>query len=174
VVVALVLPRSLELIIALGAIARAGAAYLPLDCDNPRERLRLILDESQSACVLTLGELTGRVPTSVEHLILNSPALRRDLEELSGERLDPEVELLAPQNPLDASYVLYTSGSTGRPKGVVVPQRGILNRLRWMQSEYALVPNDKVLQKTPASFDVSVWEFFWPLLEGATLVVARL
>ena len=70
------------------------------------------------------------------------------------------------------AYVIYTSGSTGRPKGVVVPHAGIVNRLLWTQHEYGLTADDRVLQKTPASFDVSVWEFFWPLLAGATLVVA--
>ncbi len=78
-----------------------------------------------------------------------------------------------PVRPDNCAYVIYTSGSTGRPKGVQVPHRGIRNRLLWMQDTYRLTSADRVLQKTPASFDVSVWEFFWPLLAGATLVVAR-
>ncbi|GAA3036954.1 hypothetical protein GCM10020000_13330 [Streptomyces olivoverticillatus] len=77
---------------------------------------------------------------------------------------------LAPDHP---AYVIYTSGSTGQPKGVAVPHRGIVNRLAWMQGQYGLTTEDRVLQKTPFTFDVSVWEFFWPILQGATLVVAR-
>ena len=76
-------------------------------------------------------------------------------------------------SPLDAAYVIFTSGSTGVPKGVVVPHAGIVNRLLWMQAEYGLEPGERVLQKTPFGFDVSVWEFFWPLLAGACLVLAR-
>ncbi|KOU24056.1 AMP-binding protein, partial [Streptomyces sp. WM6368] len=71
------------------------------------------------------------------------------------------------------AYVIFTSGSTGRPKGVLVEHEAIVNRLRWMQGAYTLRPGDRVLQKTPASFDVSVWEFFWPLAEGVPLVIAR-
>ncbi|MEE1742829.1 AMP-binding protein, partial [Streptomyces sp. JV184] len=75
-----------------------------------------------------------------------------------------------PEHP---AYVIYTSGSTGRPKGVVVAHEGVVNRLAWMQEDYGLGASDRVLQKTPVGFDVSVWEFFWPLTAGATLVVAR-
>ncbi|MHA5055178.1 AMP-binding protein, partial [Streptomyces sp. SD15] len=82
-------------------------------------------------------------------------------------------ELPRSYDPRHPAYVIYTSGSTGRPKGVVVPQAGIVNRLLWMQDTYRLTPADRVLQKTPSSFDVSVWEFFWPLITGATLVLAR-
>ncbi|KJY40518.1 hypothetical protein VR41_14940, partial [Streptomyces sp. NRRL B-1568] len=78
--------------------------------------------------------------------------------------------VLLPSHP---AYVIYTSGSTGRPKGVAVPHEGVVNRLAWMQGEFGLGASDRVLQKTPFGFDVSVWEFFWPLVEGAVLVVAR-
>ena len=80
--------------------------------------------------------------------------------------------LAVARDPSQLAYVIYTSGSTGRPKGVMIDQAGIVNRLRWMQAEYQLTRNDRVLQKTPYSFDVSVWEFFWPLLSGARLCVA--
>ncbi|PLW73349.1 non-ribosomal peptide synthetase, partial [Streptomyces sp. DJ] len=96
------------------------------------------------------------------------PALRRELE-AAHPACDPP-RALTPHHP---AYVIYTSGSTGRPKGVVVPHGAIDNRLRWMQAEYGLAGDDRVLQKTPSGFDVSVWEFFWPLREGATLVLAR-
>src|SRR5262249_3519263 len=91
----------------------------------------------------------------------------------------PRISAYADHNPDvqvsgdNIAYVIYTSGSTGKPKGVAVPHRGLLNRLQWMQAQYRLEASDSVLQKTPYSFDVSVWEFFWPLMSGASLVVAR-
>ncbi|RAS65119.1 amino acid adenylation domain-containing protein [Lentzea atacamensis] len=137
------LDRSLELIVALHAVQRAGAAYLPLDPSYPADRLAMMVEDAQPVVVLEPGLLDG-----------------------------PSAEVVAPR-PGDAAYVIYTSGSTGRPKGVVVSHRAIVNRLLWMQDEYGLTAEDRVLQKTPSSFDVSVWEFFWPLITGATLVVAK-
>ncbi|WP_112265612.1 non-ribosomal peptide synthetase [Lentzea terrae] len=142
-VVGVRLDRSLELIVALYAIQRAGAAYLPLDPSYPADRLAMMVEDAQPVVVLEPGLLDG-----------------------------PTAEVVAPA-PGDAAYVIYTSGSTGRPKGVVVSHRAIVNRLLWMQDEYGLTAEDRVLQKTPSSFDVSVWEFFWPLITGATLVVAK-
>ncbi|MDX3658020.1 amino acid adenylation domain-containing protein [Streptomyces sp. ID05-26A] len=137
------LDRSLDLIVALYAIQRAGAAYLPLDPSYPADRLAMMIEDAQPVVVLEPGLLDG-----------------------------PTADVVAPA-PGDAAYVIYTSGSTGRPKGVVVSHRAIVNRLLWMQDEYGLTADDRVLQKTPSSFDVSVWEFFWPLITGATLVVAK-
>ena len=104
--------------------------------------------------------------------MLDDPALVEELAGLDGTDVtDAErPAALVPQHP---AYVIYTSGSTGRPKGVAVPHGGVVNRLAWMQGEYGLGAGDRVLQKTPFGFDVSVWEFFWPLLQGAVLVVAR-
>ncbi|MFI9453762.1 non-ribosomal peptide synthase/polyketide synthase [Amycolatopsis sp. NPDC052450] len=145
-VVAVSLPRSIDLVVALYAVHKAGAAYLPLDTDYPADRLAFMLDDASPTVVLdTLPDLDGY---SVENL---------------GRVVDPS----------SPAYVIYTSGSTGRPKGAVVPHSGIVNRLLWMQDEYGLAADDRVLQKTPSSFDVSVWEFFWPLITGATLVVAK-
>ncbi|WP_341865671.1 amino acid adenylation domain-containing protein [Amycolatopsis regifaucium] len=145
-VVAVSLPRSLDLVVALYAVHKAGGAYLPLDTDYPADRLAFMLEDAAPAVVLdTLPDLDG----------------------YSGENLGRVVD---PKSP---AYVIYTSGSTGRPKGVVVPHSGIVNRLLWMRDEYGLTADDRVLQKTPSSFDVSVWEFFWPLITGATLVVAK-
>ncbi|GGM99195.1 hypothetical protein GCM10011609_41840 [Lentzea pudingi] len=137
------LDRSFELIIALHAVQRAGAAYLPLDPSYPADRLAMMIEDAQPVVVLEPGLLDG--PTA---------PVRRP-------------------TPRDTAYVIYTSGSTGRPKGVVVSQRSIVNHLLWMQAEYQLTADDRVLQKTPSSFDISVWEFFWPLLTGAVLVVAK-
>ncbi len=142
--VAVALPRSVDLVVALLAVHRAGGAYLPLDADQPRERLALMLEEARPVCVIEDALPQG-----------------------------PEGELPSVYDPWSPAYVIYTSGSTGRPKGVVVPHEGIVNRLLWMQDAYGLGSEDRVLQKTPSGFDVSVWEFFWPLITGATLVVAR-
>ncbi|MBM7788492.1 non-ribosomal peptide synthetase [Tenggerimyces flavus] len=145
--VAVSIPRSLELVVALYAIHRAGAAYLPVDPDYPAERVAFMLDDARPACVLALADV-----------------------DLADDGEPYCVEDLAPSSP---AYVIYTSGSTGKPKGVVNTHAGIVNRLLWMQSAYGLEPGERVLQKTPSSFDVSVWEFFWPLLVGATLVIAK-
>ncbi|WP_051760109.1 non-ribosomal peptide synthetase [Herbidospora cretacea] len=142
--VAVSLPRSVELVTALYAVQRAGAAYLPLDPDLPEERRAYMLAEAKPVLVVD-----GPLPTG------------------------PHGDLPTAYPGKSPAYVIYTSGSTGRPKGVVVPHEGIANRLQWMQAEYGLTAGDRVLQKTPASFDVSVWEFFWPLITGAALVVAR-
>ncbi|NYT94925.1 non-ribosomal peptide synthetase [Salinispora sp. H7-4] len=147
-VVGVCLPRSLELVVALLAVQKAGGAYLPLDPDHPAERLRYLREDSGA---------TAMIDTDTFAALAGCPTV------------DPGVAV-RPEHP---AYVIYTSGSTGRPKGVVVEHRGIVNRLRWMQHAYGLAATDRVLQKTPASFDVSVWELFWPLITGATLVVAR-
>nr|WP_107488033.1 non-ribosomal peptide synthetase [Streptomyces sp. LUP47B] len=145
-VIAVTLPRGLDLVVALLGVLRSGAAYLPVDPGYPPERVAFMLDDA--APLLTLD----RLPDTAGLPVAQSP------------------QSLRPHHP---AYVIYTSGSTGRPKGVVVPHRGIVNRLLWMQDTYRLGADDRVLQKTPASFDVSVWEFFWPLITGAGLVVAR-
>ncbi|HVR99985.1 MAG TPA: amino acid adenylation domain-containing protein, partial [Thermoanaerobaculia bacterium] len=137
--------RSLEMIVALLGILKAGAAYVPLDPSYPEERLALLAASSGARVVLTA----------------------ESWQEI-GEGKD--AARVAEGN---LAYVIYTSGSTGTPKGVMVPHRGIVNRLLWMQEAYGLTPGDRVLQKTPFSFDVSVWEFFWPLLVGSRLVFAR-
>ncbi|GIM89169.1 hypothetical protein Ato02nite_009620 [Paractinoplanes toevensis] len=142
-IVAVAIPRSIDLVVALYAVHRAGAAYLPIDPSHPRERNDYLLADSGATVLLTSA--------ATDH----QPVAPVDI-------------------PADAAaYVIYTSGSTGRPKGVVVSHRSIVNRLRWMQHEYRLELGERVLQKTPAGFDVSVWEFFWPLIAGGTLVVAR-
>ncbi|HBL31159.1 MAG TPA: non-ribosomal peptide synthetase, partial [Acidobacteria bacterium] len=158
--------RSLDLLVALLATLKAGAAYVPLDPDHPAERLAYMLTDSRPAVLLVQERLLASLPR------WNGPTVC--LEEAAG--------LLAAERPenledgFDGSrlaYVLYTSGSTGRPKGAMVHHRGIVNRLLWMQEAYRLTPGDTVLQKTPFSFDVSVWELFWPLLAGARLAFAR-
>ncbi|MBB5937401.1 non-ribosomal peptide synthetase [Streptomyces zagrosensis] len=168
VLAAVALPRSVDLVVALLAVLKAGGAYLPLDPDYPAERLAYMLDDAKPVCVLTNEATSGALPaTELPILVLDDPQLRAELATKPGT--DPG-RALTPHHP---AYVIYTSGSTGRPKGVVVPHSAIDNRLRWMQDTYRLTPDDRVLQKTPSGFDVSVWEFFWALREGATLVVAE-
>ncbi|MFJ1915388.1 amino acid adenylation domain-containing protein [Streptomyces sp. NPDC088147] len=162
-IVALALPRSPELVVALLAVLKTGAAYLPLDPGHPAERLGLLLDEARPVAVVTPpGDGGDTLP----------PGLPRIPVDANGPADGPAPWRTAGLLPDHPAYLLYTSGSTGRPKGVLVPHRGIVNRLRWMQHAYGLTADDRVLQKTPAGFDVSVWEFLWPLAEGAQLVLA--
>ncbi|GAA4823433.1 amino acid adenylation domain-containing protein [Streptomyces ziwulingensis] len=162
-VVGVSVPRSVELVVTLLAVLKAGAAYLPLDPDYPAGRLAYMLTDAAPVCAVT--DRADRLPGDTGTALVVLDGL-----DLSGHSWTDPARALTPAHP---AYVIYTSGSTGRPKGVVVPHRAIDNRLRWMQAEYRLTPADRVLQKTPSSFDVSVWEFFWPLREGAALVVAE-
>ncbi|GIH26476.1 hypothetical protein Aph01nite_47860 [Acrocarpospora phusangensis] len=162
-VVAVRLDRSLELVVALVAVLKSGAAYLPVEPDAPADRVRDMLAEAAPVRVLD-GDRVRELPAKTTPVGVEAAPVGV----LGGRTVQPD-----PADPADAAYVIYTSGSTGRPKGVVVPHEAIVNRLRWMQAEYGLGPDDRVLQKTPAGFDVSVWEFFWPLVTGATLVLAR-
>ncbi|WP_426144005.1 amino acid adenylation domain-containing protein, partial [Pseudomonas sp. DWP3-1-2] len=162
--VAISAERSVELVVALLGVIKAGGAYLPLDPDHPRERLQGMLADSGSPLLLTqthlLDKWSGDAGVPV-HALERLP--------LDGQlHTAPTVEI----GPENLVYCLYTSGSTGKPKAVGNRHAGLLNRLQWMQAEYGLTAADRVLQKTPYSFDVSVWEFFWPLLSGATLVMA--
>jgi len=157
--------RSTELIVGLLGIMKAGAAYLPLDPDYPQERLSILAKDAGLRWILVQPECADVLPPSNAQLI----RLDRQLSEFVLSSADNPVINVAPDQ---LAYVLYTSGSTGRPKAVGVPHKGLLNRLLWMQERFDLSDADAVLQKTPYSFDVSVWEFFWPLIVGARLIVA--
>nr|BAV56271.1 lesB [Lysobacter sp. RH2180-5] len=171
-IVGVALPRSLDLPVALCAVLKSGAAYLPLDTDYPPERLAGMLADARPALVLSRADVAARLPAATPLWRLDDAALDARLAALPAHRVDDR-ERSATLRPEHPAYVIYTSGSTGTPKGAAIPHRGIVNRLHWMQSEYGLQSDDAVLQKTPASFDVSVWEFFWPLTRGARLVLAR-
>lgn len=155
-IVAVGLERSLDLPVVLLAILRAGAGYLPLDPDHPPERIARILAMAQPVAVVTQTDLAPLFPP-------DAPLLT----EWPAEGAAP-----AGPSPEDMAYVIYTSGSTGEPKGVVIEHRAIVNRLLWMRDHYGIDASDRILQKTPATFDVSVWEFFLPMITGAELVMA--
>ncbi|HZD96372.1 MAG TPA: amino acid adenylation domain-containing protein, partial [Candidatus Sulfotelmatobacter sp.] len=171
--IAICLERSLEMVIALFAVLKAGGAYLPLDPGYPAERLRYMLEDSAPTAVLTQTHLRERLTSLKGDGDL--PVL--DLNEAEGDWNHQQETNLSRisdgVHPDNLAYVIYTSGSTGLPKGAMNQHRGVVNRLMWMQHAYAINARDAVLQKTPFSFDVSVWEFFWPLFVGARLVIAR-
>ncbi|MCX9001039.1 enterobactin non-ribosomal peptide synthetase EntF [Citrobacter portucalensis] len=161
--VAVALPRSVFLTLALHGIVEAGAAWLPLDTGYPDDRLRMMLEDAKPKLLIATDEQLARfsdIP-GLESLCYDSP--------LPAVDADP----LALSQPNHTAYIIFTSGSTGRPKGVMVGQTAIVNRLLWMQNHYPLTADDVVAQKTPCSFDVSVWEFFWPFIAGAKLVMAE-
>jgi amino acid adenylation domain-containing protein/non-ribosomal peptide synthase protein (TIGR01720 family) len=166
-VVAICAERSPEMVIGLLAILKAGAAYLPLDPDYPADRLAFMLEDSKVAVLLAQRSLADRLPAKSELSVVHLDGDWQTASERSRENLDLEID------ESNLAYVIYTSGSTGKPKGVMIPHEGIVNRLLWMQQAYRLTSADRVLQKTTFSFDVSVWEFFWPLITGAGLVLAR-
>jgi amino acid adenylation domain-containing protein/non-ribosomal peptide synthase protein (TIGR01720 family) len=164
--VGICLERSLEMVVGLLAILKAGAAYVPLDPDYPPERLSFLLADAGVPLLVTSEKLLERLPAVGGEIL----CLDREREIIDREE---DALLNTGVGPDNLAYIIYTSGSTGQPKGAMNTHRGIVNRLLWMQETYNLTPEDRVLQKTPFSFDVSVWEFFWPLLAGATLVVAK-
>ena len=166
VLVGVSMERSAELVISLLAVLKAGAAYLPLDSGYPRARLEHMLADAGVPLLLTQRPVLAALPP-VPGTVLCVDELAESLATEPGD--DPGV----PVDGENLAYVIYTSGSTGTPKGVMNVHAAIRNRLLWMQDAYGLDATDRVLQKTPLSFDVSVWEFFWPLMTGATLVLAR-
>ncbi|MFG2167300.1 non-ribosomal peptide synthetase/MFS transporter [Micromonospora chersina] len=157
--------RSVELVAGMLGVLKAGGAYLPLDPEYPADRLAFMVTDADAPVVLVQEHLRDVLPaTAATVLALDDATVWAD---------QPATDPVPTAGPEHLAYVIYTSGSTGRPKGVPNTHRGIVNRLDWMQKTYGLGADDAVLQKTPASFDVSVWEFFWPLRTGARLVLAK-
>jgi amino acid adenylation domain-containing protein len=170
VLVGVCLERSLDLVVSLLAVLKAGGVYVPLDPSYPADRLQFMLANAQAAVLLTHEALLPRLEADGAIATTEVICLDRAWPQIYCEDGD---NLASAVTPRHLAYMIYTSGSTGKPKGALNTHRAIVNRLLWMQSAYQLDSSDRVLQKTPFSFDVSVWEFFWPLLTGATLVVAR-
>nr|BFD89292.1 hypothetical protein KitaXyl93_06520 [Kitasatospora sp. Xyl93] len=156
------LERGIDLVVALLAVLKSGAGYVPLDPEHPPLRTAAVLAESGAALLVT----DAGAARAAEHAGVH-PVVPADEPDWPSHNPDPAA---GPDHP---AYAIFTSGSTGRPKGVVVPHRGVVNRLLWMRDDCGLVGGGRVLQKTPATFDVSVWEFFGPLAVGGTLVLAR-
>ncbi|WP_431040586.1 amino acid adenylation domain-containing protein [Streptomyces sp. P1-3] len=171
-VVGVCMERSVEMVIALWAVMKAGGAYLPLEPGYPAERLRYMIEDSGADIVLTqaAAEAVDTAALSGVRHVLRLDADGRPPGGPGDRTAAPAATRVRPEH---LAYVIYTSGSTGRPKGVMVEHRAAVNRIEWMQNEYALGTDDVVLQKTPFSFDVSVWEFVWPLITGARLVLAE-
>ncbi|WP_338460409.1 non-ribosomal peptide synthetase [Azotobacter vinelandii DJ] len=167
VLVGIAVERGFEMVVGLLAILKAGGAYVPLDPEYPGERLAYMIGDSGIGLLLTQRHLQDRLPPTggVRNLLLEP-----DDDWLEDYPQENPANRTAPQN---LAYVIYTSGSTGRPKGAGNTHTALINRLHWMQKAYRLDTTDTVLQKTPFSFDVSVWELFWPLLNGARLAIAR-
>jgi len=164
--VAICMERSLELVVAILGVLKAGGAYVPLDPDYPAQRIAYMVSDAAPQVILCQDALVDRLPEHDAQVVC-----------LNGE--DPNEALLPDSlpevtvDPCNLAYVIYTSGSTGRPKGVMVDHAGLTNRLLWLQDDYRLTPSDRLMQKTPFSFDVSVWEFLWPLMVGSTMVLAE-
>ena len=160
VVVGVFTERSPQMIVALLGVLKAGAAYVPLDPDHPAHRISFLITDTAAPIVLAQPHLVHRLPDTAAHVI-----------ELGEEGGTPFAG--TETHPENLAYTIYTSGSTGTPKGVQVSQDAVLRNMAWTQHQYPIRPGDRVLQKTPMSFDVSVWEMFWPLFGGATLVLAK-
>ncbi|MBT4836028.1 MAG: amino acid adenylation domain-containing protein [Methylococcales bacterium] len=166
VLVGLCVERSIEMVIAIMGVLKAGGAYVPIDPEYPQDRISYMIEDAQLAALLTQEKLVDELQLKQDQIIL----FDKDWD-LISKQSDEEPNTAVTQDNL--AYVIYTSGSTGRPKGVMIPHKAIANHMSWMQDEFKLTTEDAVFQKTPFSFDASVWEFFAPLLFGATLVMAK-
>ena len=174
-IVAILLERGPDMIVAMLGALKAGAGYLPLDPDVPQERLSFMLGDSQARALLTTTKQRTRLGDEIlgMHVItLDDPIVKSHIETLSNSSIQDE-ERCGPLLSEQLAYLIYTSGSTGTPKGAGNTHRAIVNHMDWVQSEMNLQPGDRVLQKTAIGFDVAVWEWFAPLMTGATLVIAR-
>ncbi|GAB4583083.1 hypothetical protein Ntsu_09150 [Nocardia sp. IFM 10818] len=161
--VAVAMRRSIELVVAIYAVLRAGGAYVPVDPDHPADRNEYVLAGSAPICVLTRTEDGFETDSGVPLFLIDALAGAPAFVEIAPAAVHPD----------NTAYVIYTSGSTGRPKGVVITHRQMANQFRWAQRAYPHTTGDVVLHKTPITFDVSTWELFWPLHTGAAVVIAE-
>lgn len=169
--VGLCVDRSVEMVVAILAVLKAGGAYVPLDPAAPKARLAYQVRDGNLPLLITQERLAIDLPLAEQQLIcLDSFSQTEQFDAYSAHNPDLQQQNLKSNH---LAYMIYTSGSTGQPKGVMVEHRALVNRISWMQSEYGLSTDDKIIQKTPYTFDVSVWEFLWPLSQGSQLVVAK-
>ncbi|MCX6493930.1 MAG: amino acid adenylation domain-containing protein, partial [Rhodococcus sp.] len=169
VTVALAIRRSLDLLVAMYAVAKAGGAYVPIDPDQPADRNAYILEVAAPALVLSTAR-DGVDVDSVPVLLVDTDPRVLDAEVSDAPVTDSE--RTSPLRPANTAYVIFTSGSTGRPKGVAVSHAAIVNQLLWQSAHYGLGSTDRVLLKTAATFDLSVWEFWVATVSGGAIVVA--
>jgi len=164
-IIGVVVERCCELIITLMAILKTGSCYLPMDPGHPRKRLQIILEEARPRCIISQEKWLPALGVS------DCKLTKADLS------FTPSFSARFFSSPMttpdDIAYIMYTSGSTGKPKGVMISHLAVCNRLLWMRDFLQIDANDNILQKTPYTFDVSLWEFFLPLISGATLVLAK-
>jgi amino acid adenylation domain-containing protein len=162
--VAVCIERSLEMLVALHAVLRAGGAYVPIDPEYPDERISLMLEDLDEPILLVQGRLAGRFAgTAVRAIVVDAPLPPTELAATELPKVSPD----------DLAYVIFTSGSTGRPKGAMNTHGAIANRIYWQQEHFRLTPEERLLQKTPLTFDTSLWECFWPFMYGAHLTIAE-
>ncbi len=164
--VGVALERSMELIVALLAIFKAGGAYVPLDHEHPKERISFIIEETKTDIILTQKKHKEKLTANNVNIL----CIDDEWPNFENLRTTNLKNIAQPQN---LAYVMYTSGSTGKPKGVMIEHAALVNHLCWLQETFALTPSDRLLQKTTHTFDISVYELFWPLIAGSTLVFAK-
>lgn len=163
--IALLLSQSPEMVFTIHSVVQSGNAYVPLGTDWPEDRIRMVIEDIEPVAVITEKKYESIV-SSLKIPVIQATSL---IENGTVKAAYPDLTV----GPEDSAYIIYTSGSTGKPKGAELPHKGVLNRILWMQDEYRLTPQDRVLQKTPYTFDVSVWEFLWPFFAGAALVITK-
>lgn len=162
--VALLLERSVESVVAIYGVLQAGGFYVPVEAEWPTDRIESVLDDANPPILITCSEHKSKIPQSYSGVVL----LMDDLPSLPTASRPTH----RPASPSSAVYCLYTSGTAGKPKGIVVEHQGLVKRIQWLQDQYPLSQDDRVLNKTPYSFGISEWEYFWALPHGATLVIA--
>ncbi|MEC1795758.1 amino acid adenylation domain-containing protein [Bacillus mojavensis] len=167
--VALALPRSSEMVAAMLAVLKTGAAYLPLDPEFPADRISYMLKDAKPSCMITTEEIAATLPDDITapQLVLDQPVTKEIVKRYSADNPNVHVSLVHP------AYIIYTSGSTGRPKGVVVTLKSLSNFLLSMQERFSLNEQDRLLAVTTVAFDISALELFLPLISGASIVVAQ-
>ncbi|TQE38786.1 amino acid adenylation domain-containing protein [Streptomyces ipomoeae] len=173
-IVAIAVPRGVRMMVATLAVLKAGAAYLPIDPDHPTDRITSMVQDVRPRLALVTAATAEALPTvtGVTVTVIDEPPMIGTLATLPATRPTDE-DRTSPLRDTHPAYIIFTSGSTGGPKGVVVPHRGLANYVSWLQRTCRLTPDDRVLLKTPVTFDGSVIELFWPLTVGARLVLAK-